>query len=56
MVERALAGLPGIKSAEVSFYESRAWVTYDPAKVTPEQMVEAINRAGFVARPLPGAS
>ncbi|MBI2461547.1 MAG: heavy-metal-associated domain-containing protein [Candidatus Rokubacteria bacterium] len=54
MVERALAGLPGIKKAEVSFYESQARVVYDPAAVTLERIVEAINRTGFVARPLQG--
>lgn len=55
MVERALAGLPGIKKAEVSFYESKAWVTYDPSQVTVEQMVNAINSVGFQAHPLSGA-
>jgi len=54
VVERALAGLPGIKKSEVSFYESKAWVTYDSSEVTIEQMVNAINRTGFVARPLSG--
>ncbi len=53
MVERALAGLPGIQKAEVSFDEGKAWVTYDPSKVTVERMVQAINSVGFVARPLP---
>lgn len=54
MVERALAGLPGIKKAEVSFTEGKAWVTYDPSRVRVEQMVQAINGVGFIARQLPG--
>lgn len=54
MVERALAGLPGIKKAEVSFAEGKAWVTYDPSQVAVERMVRAIDGVGFVARPLSG--
>lgn len=38
----------------MSFYESQARVTYDPSEVTIEQMVNAINRTGFIARPLSG--
>jgi len=55
VVERALAGLPGIQHAEVSFEQAKAWVTYDPASVTIERMVEAIAAAGFKARRLPGS-
>jgi copper chaperone CopZ len=36
----------------VSFEEGKAWVAYDPSMVTVEQMVRAINQAGFGARPL----
>lgn len=56
MVKRALAGLPGIKKAEVSFDEGKAWVTYDPSRVRVEQMVQAIDGVGFVARPLPAGA
>lgn len=35
--------------ADVSFEEKTATVQYDPNKVTPEQMVEAINQIGFRA-------
>ena len=52
MVKRALEGLPGIRQADVSFEEAKAWVVYDPSEVTVEQMVHAIDRAGFQARPL----
>ncbi len=36
-------------NAEVSFDEKAATVHYDPAKVTPEQMMAAINTIGFRA-------
>jgi Cu/Ag efflux protein CusF len=44
-----LEGLDGVVNAEVSFEEKAATVEYDPAKVTPEQMMAAINTIGFRA-------
>jgi Cu/Ag efflux protein CusF len=44
-----LEGLDGVVHAEVSFEEKSATVQYDPAKVTPEQMIAAINTIGFRA-------
>jgi len=45
-VRRALEGLKGVKKAEVSFSEKRATVTYDPGKVSVDDMVQAV---AFVA-------
>jgi len=47
LVERALAGLSGVKRAEVSFTMKQAVVIYDPGKVQVERMVAAIQNAGF---------
>jgi Cu/Ag efflux protein CusF len=44
-----LARLDGVVHAEVSFEEKAATVQYDPAKVTPEQMIAAIESIGFRA-------
>jgi len=33
----------------VSFREKQAVVTFDPARVTVEQLIEAVNRIGFKA-------
>lgn len=49
----ALKKLDGVKEARVSFDEKRAVVDYEPAKVTPAQLVEAINKLGYKAS-LPG--
>lgn len=38
-----LEKLDGVSDAKVSFKEKQAVVIYDPAKVTPEKMVEAIH-------------
>ena len=51
MVRKALEGLKGIRSAEVSFKDKLARVTYEKGVVTVEQMVEAVKNAGFGARP-----
>jgi copper chaperone CopZ len=51
VVKKALEGLKGIRSAEVSFKDKLARVTYERDVVTVEQMVEAVKRAGFLATP-----
>jgi copper chaperone CopZ len=45
-VENALNGLNGVTSAVVSLADHNVNVDYDEAKVTPEQMKEAIDGAG----------
>ena len=53
-VKAALQRLDGVLEAKVSYREKKAVIAFDPARVTPEAMVEAIRRAGFqaaVARP-----
>ena len=49
MVKRALEGLEGVERADVSFRDKEARVAYDPARVTVEQMIDAVSRAGFRA-------
>ncbi|MBI2883864.1 MAG: heavy-metal-associated domain-containing protein [Candidatus Methylomirabilis oxyfera] len=51
MVKKALEGLKGVTSAEVSFRDKLARVTYEKGVVTIEQMIEAVKNAGFGARP-----
>lgn len=38
-----------MSQAEVSFRDKEARVAYDPAQVTVEQMIAAVNGAGFHA-------
>lgn len=42
-VKIVLTKLDGVADAKVSLDDKKAVVTYDPAKVTPEKMVEAIQ-------------
>ncbi len=48
-VRMALKKLDGVKNATVNVEEKSALVEYDPAKVTPAQMVEAVNKSGYRA-------
>ena len=48
-VRLALGRLDGVREAKVSFEGKQARVTYDPAKVTPEQMVRAVDKLGYRA-------
>jgi len=49
VVKRALEGLKGVSHADVSFRAKEARVSFDPALVTVDQLIEAVNRAGFRA-------
>lgn len=48
-VTRVLSGMAGVSAADVSLEESRARVTFDPAKTGVEAMKQAVERAGFHA-------
>jgi len=48
-VRKVLTRLPGVSKADVTYEESRAVVSYDPAKVTLKQMTDAIATLGYKA-------
>ena len=48
-VKRAVGKLEGVDSVKASHEDGRAEVTYDPGKVTIEQIVEAIEKLGYQA-------
>lgn len=48
-VKRALEGLKGVSGAAVSLRDKEARVTLDPAQVTVEDLIAAVNRLGFRA-------
>lgn len=49
-----LKRLDGVKTAKVSYDTKRAVVTYDASKVTVQQMIAAIGKAGFTATVIGG--
>lgn len=50
-IEKALTKLPGVSSAKVHFASSRIEIEHDPQAATVDQLVEAVTRAGYTARP-----
>ncbi|MEO6866403.1 MAG: heavy metal translocating P-type ATPase [Gaiellales bacterium] len=54
-VEKSLAALDGVSAASVNFATEQATVDYDPAIVSPEQLVAAVEDAGYSARLPPAA-
>jgi P-type Cu+ transporter len=48
-VQQALEHTPGVRHASVSLLTRQAEVNYDPAEVTPEQLVDAIRSTGYGA-------
>jgi Cu+-exporting ATPase len=49
-ISRELERTEGVLAAEVNFGSDTAEVRYDPARVTPAGLVEAVQRAGYGAR------
>jgi copper chaperone CopZ len=50
---KVLARLPGVTKVEVSYEQERAIVTFNPAKVTVDQMIAAVRTLGYTATLLP---
>jgi copper chaperone len=48
-VTRTLQAVPGVQTVDVSLADSRATVTYDPAKAAPADFKRAVERAGYEA-------
>ncbi len=53
-VEYKVGKLDGVERVEASYKDSRAEVTYDPEKVTPDEIVAAIEELGYTAELLEG--
>jgi copper chaperone CopZ len=48
-VQASLLEVPGVKSADVSLEKNEAKVEYEKEKVTLEQLVAAVKKAGYEA-------
>lgn len=46
-VQKSLAAVPGVESATVNLLLHNATVIYDPQAVSPAELVEAVNNAGY---------
>lgn len=50
-VKRALKAVPGVSSLKVSLEKNEAVVAYEKDKVTVEQLIQAVEKAGYKASP-----
>jgi Cu+-exporting ATPase len=50
-IQQALKKTDGVKSAAVSLDRGTATVIYDDAKVTPDRIVQIIEKEGYKAEP-----
>ncbi len=48
-VRNALLETMGVTAAEVDLESARARIQYDPSKVSPAELIEAVNKTGFKA-------
>jgi copper chaperone CopZ len=48
-VESSLKGLPGVRSVDANVTDAAAYVQYDPAQVSLDELVAAINKTGYRA-------
>jgi copper chaperone len=46
-VQRVLAALDGVQRADVSLEKKEATVSYEPGRVTPDDLKSAIEDAGY---------
>ncbi|MBL8314076.1 MAG: cadmium-translocating P-type ATPase [Rubrivivax sp.] len=51
IIEAALHGVPGVRSARVSAAAERATVCWDPAQARPSSLIAAVRKAGYDAAP-----
>ncbi|GIV59176.1 cation transporter [Rhodocaloribacter litoris] len=54
-VQKALTNLDGVKEARVTFTPPQAVVTYDPSRVTVDDLVRATTNVGYPSKPKQGA-
>ena len=54
-MSQGLEAVPGVIDAKVHYDDKRADVTYRPAIVAADQLVEAVNDTGFEATWLDGS-
>jgi P-type Cu+ transporter len=55
VIEKTLARMPGVVSANVNLASERLTVTYDPAQIDEPGIVAAVKAAGYEATPLGAA-
>jgi copper chaperone CopZ len=50
-IEKSLTALAGVETAKVRFGAGRIEVKHDPEQASTDELVQAVRRAGYTARP-----
>lgn len=50
-VKTVLKKQPGVSDVHVDFKKASAEITFDPGKVTPEKLAQAVTEVGFPSTP-----
>lgn len=50
-IQKQVGRLDGVEKVDVHFASSRIEVDHDPAAVSVDEIVDAVGKAGYVARP-----
>ncbi|MDO5503664.1 MAG: heavy metal-associated domain-containing protein [Actinomycetia bacterium] len=50
-IEKAVGGLPGVQDVTVHFASSRIETTHDASKTSVDDLVAAVKKVGYTARP-----
>lgn len=50
-IEKQVGRLPGVESVKVHFGSARIEVVHDPSVATADELVAAVAKAGYTARP-----
>jgi heavy metal translocating P-type ATPase len=51
-IQRSLGKLPAVASASVNLATTRAFVAYDPGRLSPEDLCQAVSDVGYTAVPV----
>ena len=49
IISKSLKRIDGIRDVGINYITDKVYVSYDPKKVTPEQIRKAIGKAGYKA-------
>lgn len=52
-IEKQVGRLAGVDSVKVHFASSRIEIVHDPALASVDDLIAAVKKAGYVARPAP---
>src|SRR5271167_4182002 len=51
-IQKALGRLPAVASASVNLATTRAYVAYDPTRLDPQELCDAVSDTGYTATPV----